>query len=74
VLLAYPAMTATAVVVTANHYVVDIIAGVAVALLAVVAAGLVPASWASAQMMRRRSSTANTSAEGTSGAHTVHSR
>lgn len=74
VFLAYPAMTATAVVVTANHYVVDIIAGVAVALAALVAAGLMPDGSTSSQMMRRRSSTANTSAEGTSGAQTVHSR
>ena len=74
VFIAYPALTATAVVVTANHYVVDIFAGVAVALVAVVAVGLMPAGWALPQMMRRRMSTANTSAEGTSGAHTVHSR
>ena len=77
VAVAYPLTTATAVVVTANHYVLDVVAGVAVALAASFAAGLLPGRGVvtrQAQMMRRRSSTANTSAEGTSGAQTVKSR
>jgi membrane-associated phospholipid phosphatase len=73
----YPLTTATAVVVTANHFVLDVVAGVAVALGAAMVSGLVPGlpGWErTAQMIRRRSSTANTSAAGTSGAQTVNSR
>lgn len=73
----YPMTTATAVVVTANHYVLDVVAGVLVATTAALATGLLPGGERlarPAQMIRRRSSTANTSAEGTNGAQTVNSR
>ena len=64
--LLYPVLTATAVVVTANHYVLDVVAGVAVAVVALLASRV--------QITLRRSRTARTQAPGTSGTHTVSSR
>jgi hypothetical protein len=105
----YPIITAVVVVVTANHYVLDVVAGVVVALATTWATGLLrpdkpalvnvrrpaalrslplrswPLPWGSpgggslyartrAQMIRRRSSTANTHAPGSNGTQTVSSR
>ena len=64
--LLYPVITATAVVVTANHYVLDVLAGVAVAVVALLASRV--------QITLRRSRTARTQAPGTSGSQTVSSR
>jgi membrane-associated phospholipid phosphatase len=64
--LLYPVVTATAVVVTANHYVLDVVAGVAVAVVALLASRV--------QITLRRSRTARTQAPGTSGTQTVSSR
>ena len=64
--LLYPAVTGSVVVLTGNHYVLDVVAGVAVAGLALVAAR--------AQITWRRSSTASTQAPGSSGSQTVISR
>jgi membrane-associated phospholipid phosphatase len=64
--LVYPVITGTAVVVTANHYVLDVLAGVGVAVLALFASR--------AQITLRRSRTASTQAPGTSGSQTVSSR
>ena len=64
--LLYPVVTATAVVVTANHYVLDVVAGVAVAVVALLASRV--------QITLRRSRTARTQAPGTSGSQTVSSR
>ena len=64
--LLYPVLTAVVVVVTANHYVLDVIAGVAVAVLALLAARI--------QITLRRTRTARTQAPGTSGTQTVSSR
>jgi membrane-associated phospholipid phosphatase len=64
--LLYPVITATAVVVTANHYVFDVLAGVAVAVVALLASRV--------QITLRRSRTARTHAPGTSGSQTVSSR
>jgi membrane-associated phospholipid phosphatase len=64
--LLYPVLTAVVVVVTANHYVLDVVAGVAVAVLALLAARI--------QITLRRTRTASTQAPGTSGTHTVSSR
>lgn len=60
----YPVTTGVIVMATANHYLLDVVAGVAVALSAIFVAGRV-------QMILRRSSTANTQAPGTSGSQTV---
>jgi hypothetical protein len=105
----YPAVTAVVVVVTANHYVLDVVAGVVVALATTWATGLLrpdkpalvsirrptlrslPFWWwafpwwspvgsgafsgrSRFQMIRRRSSTANTHAPGSNGTQTVSSR
>ena len=64
--LLYPVITATVVVVTANHYVLDVLAGVAVAVVALLASRV--------QITLRRSRTARTQAPGTSGSQTVSSR
>jgi membrane-associated phospholipid phosphatase len=64
--LLYPVVTAIVVVVTANHYVLDVLAGVAVAVVALVASRV--------QITLRRSRTARTQAPGTSGTQTVSSR
>jgi hypothetical protein len=64
--LLYPVLTAAVVVVTANHYVLDVLAGVAVAVLALLASRL--------QITLRRTRTARTQAPGTSGTQTVSSR
>jgi hypothetical protein len=64
--LLYPVVTAVAVVITANHYVLDVVAGAAVAVLALLASRI--------QITLRRSRTARTQAPGTSGSHTVSSR
>jgi PAP2 superfamily protein len=64
--LLYPVLTAAVVVVTANHYVLDVLAGVAVAVLALLASRL--------QITLRRTRTARTQAPGTSGSQTVSSR
>ena len=64
--LLYPLLTAAAVVVTANHYVLDVVAGVAVAVVALLASRI--------QITLRRSRTARTHAPGTSGSQTVSSR
>jgi membrane-associated phospholipid phosphatase len=64
--LLYPVLTAAAVVVTANHYVLDVVAGIAVAVAALLAARV--------QITLRRSRTAKTQAPGTSGTQTVSSR
>jgi hypothetical protein len=70
----HPLLTTTAVVSTANHYVLDVLAGVG--LTAVAWSVCVRRSWRSTQtqMMARRISTANTQPAGTSGNHTVSSR
>jgi hypothetical protein len=64
--LLYPVLTAAGVVLTANHYVLDVFAGVAVAVVALLASRL--------QITLRRSRTARTQAPGTSGSQTVSSR
>jgi membrane-associated phospholipid phosphatase len=64
--LLYPAITATVVVITANHYVLDVLAGAAVAVAALLTSR--------AQITLRRSRTASTQAPGTSGTQTVSSR
>jgi hypothetical protein len=66
---AYPLVTGAVVVMTANHYVFDIVAGVAIGALAVPAASL-----GSGYRMRRRISKPSASAPGRSGAHTVTMR
>jgi len=71
--VAHPALTSAAVVSTANHYVLDIVAGVALALLAWVVVVRLMAS-SHGQMMARRISTANTQPAGTRGSQTVISR
>jgi hypothetical protein len=65
----HPMMTASAVVSTANHYVLDVLAGVFLTLV----------GWAlfgarERQMIARRMSTANTQPAGTSGSQTVSNR
>jgi membrane-associated phospholipid phosphatase len=65
----YPVITGTVVVVTANHFVLDVVAGVAVGVGAIAAARILPARLP--QMIRRRTSTASTSALGSSGSQTV---
>jgi membrane-associated phospholipid phosphatase len=64
--LLHPVLTAVAVVVTANHYVLDVLAGVAVAVLALLASR--------AQITLRRTRMARTQAPGRSGTQTVSSR
>jgi hypothetical protein len=80
----YPLTTAVVVVATANHFVLDVVAGLAVGLGAVGVAKVLPpfpplpqlgpVKAGLAQMMRRRSSTASTNALGRSGSQTVMSR
>jgi membrane-associated phospholipid phosphatase len=65
-LVLYPAVTAVAVVVTGNHYVLDVLAGVLVAVLALLASR--------AQITLRRTRMARTQAPGSSGTQTVSSR
>jgi hypothetical protein len=67
----HPVLTTTAVVSTANHYVLDVLAGV---LLTLVAWTLSVRFTPERQMIARRMSTANTQPAGTSGNHTVNSR
>lgn len=69
-----PTLTGIAVVLTANHWVIDLVAGLAVALVATWVSGSLPSGRARRQMMRRRTSTPSTQAPGSSGAHTVNSR
>jgi membrane-associated phospholipid phosphatase len=69
--LIYPVITCTVVVVTANHYFLDGVAGVAVAMSAIWFSGL---HRTPAQMIFRRSSTANTTAPGSNGSQTVSRR
>jgi hypothetical protein len=66
---AYPTLTAVVVVVTGNHYVLDVVAGVAVAVLALLAARALPD-----QITLRRTRMASTQAPGSSGTQTVSSR
>nr|WP_241756414.1 phosphatase PAP2 family protein [Actinomadura sp. RB99] len=74
----YPVTTAFVVMATANHFLLDVLAGMAVTAAAVLATGLVWAGngtvRAGGQMIRRRSRTANTQAPGSSGSQTVISR
>ena len=72
----YPLVTAVVVVVTANHYLLDVAAGVAVAYAAVLTAGLLPRADLRrvAQTSLRRTRTPSTHAPGTSGPQTVTSR
>lgn len=83
--LAYPTTTGVVVILTANHFILDVFAGVGVAIAALSGAGLVrrPARWATvrravagaiSQTTRQRSSIAKTQAPGTSGAQTVIKR
>jgi hypothetical protein len=69
----YPLVTAVVVVVTANHYVLDVLAGVATGALALWAVQA-PLLRRPGQMMRRRISTVSASAPGSSGIQTVISR
>jgi membrane-associated phospholipid phosphatase len=69
VCFAYPTMMAVVVVVTGNHYVLDVAAGVAVAVLALLAARALPD-----QITLRRTRIASTQAPGSSGTQTVSSR
>jgi membrane-associated phospholipid phosphatase len=80
----YPAVTAVVVVATANHYELDVVAGIAVAIVATWMTGLlrpdapapvrIPQQWAEHQITRRRSRKPNTYAPGRSGTQTVRSR
>lgn len=82
--LVYPAITTVVVIATANHYLLDVVAGVIVALLATWAAGqlrpgrpvplLLLVQTARAQMIRFRSRNVNIAALGSSGSQTVSSR
>lgn len=69
--LIYPLITCVVVVVTANHYFLDAVAGVAVAMGAIWVSGL---HRTPAQMIFLRRSTANTTAPGSSGSQTVSKR
>jgi len=64
----YPTTTAVVVVGTANHYVLDVVAGVVEAVAAVWLCGLLAGRL---QMMRRRTSTVRTRAPGRKGSQTV---
>lgn len=70
----YPLGTSVIVVATANHYVLDVLVGAGEAVGAVWVARRFSGRLAGHQMMRRRSSTANASAPGRNGTHTVISR
>jgi PAP2 superfamily len=70
----YPLVTSVAVVGTANHYVLDVLAGVATATTALWAAHTPAARRLADQMMRRWTSTVSASAPGSSGIQTVISR
>jgi hypothetical protein len=81
--LIYPLITTTVVIATANHYLLDVFAGIAVALLATWATGqllpgrpvpLAVAFRRPVQMIRRRSRKVNTAAPGSKGSQTVSSR
>jgi hypothetical protein len=67
----YPLVTSVVVVGTANHYVLDVVAGVATALAALWVAHTALARRLPAQIMRRWTSTVSASAPGSSGIHTV---
>ncbi len=84
---AYPIITGIVVVVTANHYVLDVMAGVGVAVATASASGLLrprasrypqattsARPWIPTQMIRRRTRNAKTQAPGISGTQTVSSR
>lgn len=80
---AYPVGTGIFVVLTANHYVLDVVAGVATALVTAWIAGFVKIGGYApsgtpiddlGQMIRRRSRNASTQAPGTNGTQTVSSR
>ena len=70
----HPVLTTTAVVSTANHYVLDVVAGVALTAMAWTLSARYTRAPAQGQMIARRISTANTQPAGTSGNHTVSSR
>jgi hypothetical protein len=70
----HPVLTTAAVVSTANHYVLDVVAGVALTLTAWALSARFTADPGTPQMIARRISTANTQPAGTKGNHTVSSR
>jgi hypothetical protein len=70
----HPLITTTAVVSTANHYVLDVLAGVVLTLVAWAGSARFTPAVGEPQMIARRMSTANTQPAGTNGNHTVSSR